>query len=577
MLGGIKEKKAANIMICLLFATSFLIPISTEKNLTANVANNQKSTISVAVSALSNGYNKTDDTYSTFRHSAGYPPSVLVSPWDIYGKKGNWSGVGIGGFDYFVNSYNGFCSAKAQCLMTGAVTSYAEFWHGTTWTCTEDDDYGVTFIYEYGGSYETWAFIGLMDMIAIRADIYCTIENTKTHEKSHNILFFPNFFFPIFSDIPTTKVSVTLPSLSFEEGVEYRLTAKVRVSATAISFLTFPGGRIRIDGSLKKIIVGDDPPNTPPEPTGPDFGDPNKKYTYTISTIDPNGDNIRYLFDWGDGTQTWSAFVPSGVNVSKSHSWDSGTYNIRVLAEDTYGARSDWSPAKTVYMFLNQPPLDPSKPFGPTVGTVGKSYFYTTFGDDPNSEDGDRLYFLYDWGDATYSEWLGPYYPMSEVNASHVWNCTGTFEIKVKARDVHSAESGWSNPLIVRMGNIPPEKPRRPEGKTRGKFWKEYQYSSSTIDLDDHNLYYLFDWGDGTDSGWIGPYSSGAMATASHKWSTAGTFEITVKAKDSYGAESEWSDPLPVKMPKTHENLFQQLFGKLLERALQIFEIKENV
>jgi hypothetical protein len=31
-------------------------------------------------------------------------------------------------------------------------------------------------------------------------------------------------------------------------------------------------------------------------------------------------------------------------------------------------------------------------------------------------------------------------------------------------------------------------------------------------------IYYLFDWGDGTDIGWLGPYDSVDTVTASHTW-----------------------------------------------------------
>ncbi len=49
--------------------------------------------------------------------------------------------------------------------------------------------------------------------------------------------------------------------------------------------------------------------------------------------------------------------------------------------------------------------------------------------------------------------------------------------------------------------------------------------------------------GDGTYSGWIGPNASGATESIKHKWSVKGSYQIKVKAKDTNGAESPWSDP----------------------------------
>ena len=72
---------------------------------------------------------------------------------------------------------------------------------------------------------------------------------------------------------------------------------------------------------------------------------------------------------------------------------------------------------------------------------------------------------------------------------------------------------------------------------------------------------------------WTSLYNSGETVETSHSWSEEGTYEIRVKAQDEYGAESDWSDPLPVSMPKTYENLFQQFFEGLFDWILQIFGI----
>ncbi|MEA2054152.1 MAG: PKD domain-containing protein [Candidatus Thermoplasmatota archaeon] len=73
-----------------------------------------------------------------------------------------------------------------------------------------------------------------------------------------------------------------------------------------------------------------------------------------------------------------------------------------------------------------------------------------------------------------------------------------------------------------------------------------YTYSTSTTDPDGDNIYYLFDWGDGTDSGWRGPYSSGSTGYAYHLWNTPGTYQVKAKAKDEHGAVSSWSSSLTV-------------------------------
>ena len=78
-------------------------------------------------------------------------------------------------------------------------------------------------------------------------------------------------------------------------------------------------------------------------------------------------------------------------------------------------------------------------------------------------------------------------------------------------------------------------------------------------------MYYLFDWDDGTDSGWDGPYNSGDTVSLSHIWEAEGTYQVKVKAKDEQGAESVWSDPLAVSMPKS-KNFDPVLFNDIIQK-----------
>ena len=118
-----------------------------------------------------------------------------------------------------------------------------------------------------------------------------------------------------------------------------------------------------------------------------------------------------------------------------------------------------------------------------------------------------------------------------------------------------------------------PLTPEKPSGPTPGKINVEYSYTTSTIDQQQDQIYYLFDWGDGTNSGWGGPYESGVIAEASHKWNKRGSYMIKVKAKDIHGKESDWSDPLPITMPYSHNTLTSQFPELLCERFPNAFPI----
>lgn len=95
---------------------------------------------------------------------------------------------------------------------------------------------------------------------------------------------------------------------------------------------------------------------------------------------------------------------------------------------------------------------------------------------------------------------------------------------------------------IPYSSNLPPETPPAPTGPDTGLKGVELTFSASTTDPEGEQIYYLFDWGDGTNSSWVGPFGSGATGTAKKTYNAVGTFSITVKAKDINDRESGWSE-----------------------------------
>ena len=86
-------------------------------------------------------------------------------------------------------------------------------------------------------------------------------------------------------------------------------------------------------------------------------------------------------------------------------------------------------------------------------------------------------------------------------------------------------------------------------GTTNGDVGTSYTYTFTSTDLDGDQVSYYVEWGDTTNTGWFGPYASGAPQTKSHTWTSQGTFTIKAKAKDIHGAESDWGE-LSVSMPR---------------------------
>jgi hypothetical protein len=115
-----------------------------------------------------------------------------------------------------------------------------------------------------------------------------------------------------------------------------------------------------------------------------------------------------------------------------------------------------------------------------------------------------------------------------------------------------------NHPGIVVLFNKP-ERPDKPDGPMTGNVGDVYYYESVTADPQGDKVFYLFDWGDGTNSGWLGPYDSGIKVQANHSWTKQKSYQIKVKAKDVQGFISGWSEPFNVIIPRKKQRFSDSL------------------
>jgi hypothetical protein len=128
--------------------------------------------------------------------------------------------------------------------------------------------------------------------------------------------------------------------------------------------------------------------------------------------------------------------------------------------------------------------------------------------------------------------------------------------------------------LYCKPLNNPPEKPII-DGPINGILRTELIYNAITSDPNGDNISYLFNWGDGTNSGWTEFVTSGISVDLSHSWLFSGTYTIKVKAKDDYGMEGAWG-VLEVNMPRD-KAIHNPLIYRILEQFTNRFQILQNL
>jgi hypothetical protein len=135
---------------------------------------------------------------------------------------------------------------------------------------------------------------------------------------------------------------------------------------------------------------------------------------------------------------------------------------------------------------------------------------------------------------------------------------------------IYINSNGGNNCYLINLSiNHHPKKPSL-SGRKSGQVNKEYTYLGNTSDPDGDNLSYFFDWGDRTNSSWLGPYSSDEIVSASHYWKKYGSYKVKLKSKDQYGLESEWSNEIIVTMPKEINKISNSYFYTQIIKLLSI-------
>jgi len=96
------------------------------------------------------------------------------------------------------------------------------------------------------------------------------------------------------------------------------------------------------NATLEVTIVNNQPPGAP-RIKGPQMVTPGT-HEYTFKAIEPDGDNVSYEIQWGDGDFTnWIGWYTSGEKIKRNHTYTAyGTVTILARAKDIHGVKGNW-------------------------------------------------------------------------------------------------------------------------------------------------------------------------------------------------------------------------------------------
>jgi PKD repeat protein len=297
-------------------------------------------------------------------------------------------------------------------------------------------------------------------------------------------------------------------------------------------------------GTRKDIIIsGNLPPDVRNEtPIGITSNYTGVSLTYYIKTIDPEGDQIKYYFDWDDGTGTWTDLVQSNEYAYATHSWSyPGNYSVRVRAMDEHGAELGW--INTSYYrcshplnitILNRPPVAdftyaPSNPI--TRSTI-------TFTDTSSDPDTPIASWHWDFGDGNSS---------TQQNPTHQYPVKGTYNVALTVTDSYDGSTDNITKSITVL-NSPPivaftYSPTSPTDL------ETIQFTSTSSDFDGTITNYTWDFGDGSVS-----YEQNPQ----HKYADDGVYTVTLTVKDNENATNSTTKSITVlNIPPTADFSYQ--------------------
>ncbi|MFT3798207.1 PKD domain-containing protein [Microbacterium sp.] len=235
------------------------------------------------------------------------------------------------------------------------------------------------------------------------------------------------------------------------------------------------------------------------------------------ASSDTDGTIASYQWSWGDGT---SSVASSDATASHEYQ-NSGSYEITLTVVDNDGG-SDTASAQVAVVAPNAAPIAAftSSVSGATVSV-----------DASGSTDTDGTVASYSWAWGDGSE------PSIGVLASHTYAAGGTYTVTLTVTDDDGATGTKTAQAVVAAPNVAPTAAFT---SSVADLTVSVDGSGST-DSDGTVASYSWNWGDQS--------AEGSGATASHVYSEAGTYSVTLTVTDDDGATNAVTNSVTVTAP----------------------------
>ena len=380
----------------------------------------------------------------------------------------------------------------------------------------------------------------------------------------------------------------------------YVLDVQEDIGETGSFFVTISGSTwqanesVVIDGTI--VIYSNISIYTSKDPIVEDDTEPPSKVT-DLTVI--NAKNGKLNLAWNPATDNVAVShyniyrddvlitTSSGTSHQDSGLTNGVTYTYQVSAVDTSGNEGEKSDIAMATINDNDPLLIKLiYPVGGETLSEKITVEWVAIDDDfPGGELINLPIYLF-YKESNNNTW----FQINEIlpnTGEYEWNTTslpdGNYQLLIEAEDINNnIAHNQSDPFQIKNHEVPsenqaPNKPSRPSGPYKGKAGEKYTYETSTDDPDADQLFFIWNWGDDTDSGWLGPFESGETVNASHIWENKDDYNIRVKARDNNGAESSWSEPLSISMPRDKPFLINSLMEWLMEHFPILYQIFQKL